>query len=104
MTTDRVPVDLDAVEERVIAQWGLRSVAIGCAAALCGLFAYRAAPPMPPALHVALASTTAAAVWVGGHARQEGASLPTWAARAVRFALAPRLFLASAHVRAGARR
>lgn len=104
MTTDRVPVDLDSVEERVLAQWGLRSVAVGASAALCGLLAYRVTPTMPTATHVGLASLVAAAVWVGCQARHEGASLPDWAARALRFLLSPRLLVPPVHGLAGRRR
>lgn len=104
MTPDRAPVDLDSVEERVLAQWGLRSVAIGASAAVFGLVVYRIAPVMPTASHVGLASLAAAAVWFGGQARHEGASLPTWAARAARFALSPRRLLPPIRGHAGRRR
>jgi hypothetical protein len=94
-----IPVDLDAVEERVVAQWSLRTLAEAAASLAGGGAALHLTAGLATTAHLAAASLAAAGVWTGLRTRVDGAPLPVWGARILAYATAPHLFLPGADSR-----
>ena len=87
MSTTTVPVDLDAVEERVAPQLSLgQLVAVAASLAIAAL-AFRALAGAPLPLRTAAAALAAAAAWIVPTASVCGATPATWALRLGAYAL-----------------
>lgn len=96
-----IPVNLDAVEERVLAQWTLHTLAEAAAGLAGGAALLHLTVGLPTTAHLAAASLGAAGVWTCLRTRVHGASLPVWGARVAAYATAPRLFIPGAGSRRG---
>lgn len=93
VSTFTVPVDIDAVEERILAQFSLRELLAALAALVAALLVVHALSWAPLPLRVAAAAVVAAAAWLVPTARLGGATPVAWASRLAVYVLSPRRIL-----------
>ena len=90
MSTVSVPVNLDAVEERILPQLSLRGLGALLAAALAALLSFHLLDAWPAVARVAASSMAAALSWSIPTAALAGATPAQWLARIVAYALSPK--------------
>jgi hypothetical protein len=91
-----VPVDLDAVEERITPQLSLRSLAAALLAATIAITAFRLLVAWPLAERALVASLGAAVAWTLPTARVMGAAPIAWLVRLTAYALGAKRLLPEA--------
>gem|GEM_PF-6217986 len=85
----QVPVDLDAVEERLTPRFTARSLTALALGAAVGFVAAQMTHALPAGVRAAVCAPAAALTWSALAARWQGAYTSQWAARVARFAVSP---------------
>jgi hypothetical protein len=88
-----VPVDLDAVEERVTPQLSLRGLMAAVIATAVAIAAFRSLQAWPLPARALVASLGAAGGWALLTGRMMGATAPQWVVRALAYAVGPKRLL-----------
>lgn len=94
MSTALVPVDLDAVEERVLPQMTLRGLFAALLAVAVGVLALRGLGTWPVTARVIAASLGAATAWAVPTARLAGATPAQWLMRVGAYAVSSKRLVA----------
>lgn len=90
MSTVLVPVDLDAVEERVLPQLTLRGLLAALLAVAVGALAFRGLGAWPITARALAGSLTAATAWAVPTTRLAGATPARWLMRLGAYVVSPK--------------